>query len=654
MRSSIDETSKQKNKPPRSRFSQWRDERAVKRTVRRWHKSERKAARRGRFGDLLQRVPHAGVIGDVLYMFGFWLEYGAVCAGRTTVRAATAILSHVWALLFAIFRPLAAGLIVFLEDLLQPFVRLYSGVRHIRELPEQYPEESRKEIRAEKFRYFKRGTKRYLPLVWNVFTYLLPAGALVCLALVIQGQLSQTYRLEVRVNGETVGYVESEQVFDNARDDVQSRIASARAVMEASGVETTDAQWDITPTYTLAVSDQVMTESEVADAILRASSDEIGDGTAVYIDGNLSFVTTEGDHLRAYLDAIKAPYEDAFDANRRVEFVHDIRLVDGVYFLSSIVPYDTVISTLSAVTPAATYTVPEDGQTAAEAAESAGVDLTTLQAYNTGLEDGDTELTAGTTLALAQPVTELLQVKVIERQTYVEDVQQGASVPQAASVRSGGEAIGPLLTTTWGQDWPYNALCPSNVFGALYPAGCVATAAAQIMNYHRWPERGTGSVECSGETLDLSTHVYDWGNMLDRYDSPYTKTQGDAVAKLMWHIGASANVIYGLDVSTTPTFPIERVLREVFGCSTTRLADKMFYSWEKWKELMRTEIDDGRPSFIFAANSTASVGHGFVCDGYDAVGLFHINWGWSGEMNGYFQASTLDPYGGDVSNQYNA
>ena len=423
MRSSIDETSKQKNKPPRSRFSQWRDERAVKRTVRRWHKSERKAARRGRFGDFLQRVPHAGVIGDVLYMFGFWLEYGAVCAGRTTVRAATAILSHVWALLFAIFRPLAAGLIVFLEDLLQPFVRLYSGVRHIRELPEQYPEESRKEIRAEKFRYFKRGTKRYLPLVWNVFTYLLPAGALVCLALVIQGQLSQTYRLEVRVNGETVGYVESEQVFDNARDDVQSRIASARAVMEASGVETTDAQWDITPTYTLAVSDQVMTESEVADAILRASSDEIGDGTAVYIDGNLSFVTTEGDHLRAYLDAIKAPYEDAFDANRRVEFVHDIRLVDGVYFLSSIVPYDTVISTLSAVTPAATYTVPEDGQTAAEAAESAGVDLTTLQAYNTGLEDGDTELTAGTTLALAQPVTELLQVKVIERQTYVEDVQ---------------------------------------------------------------------------------------------------------------------------------------------------------------------------------------------------------------------------------------
>ena len=138
LRSSIDETSKQKNKPPRSRFSQWRDERAVKRTVRRWHKSERQGRPARAVRRLLQRVPHAGVIATCCICSASGLEYGAVCAGRTTVRAATAILSHVWALLFAIFRPLAAGLIIFLEDLLQPFVRLYSGVRHIRELPEQY------------------------------------------------------------------------------------------------------------------------------------------------------------------------------------------------------------------------------------------------------------------------------------------------------------------------------------------------------------------------------------------------------------------------------------------------------------------------------------------------------------------------------------
>ena len=353
MKSQTGGTSKQNTeKQNPHRFSAWLDEQQVKRTVRRWHRQQKHQARKGRVSALLKKVPHAGFIGDALYMVGFWTEYAGICAGRGILKVAVAVLSHVGSLLFTIFRPIGIGLVVFLEDLLQPFVRLYSGIRHIRELPELYPEESRREIRAEKMEYFKSGIRRYLPLVWNAFTYVLPVAGLVALVVVVRMQLSETYRLEVRVNGETVGYVASEQVFDSARDDVQSRISSARAVMEAAGVETEDAQWDISPTYTLAVSDQVMTESEVADAILRASSDEIGDGTAVYIDGELRYVTTEGDHLRAYLDAIKAPYEDAFDANRRVEFVHDIQLVDGVYFLSSIVPYDTVVSSLNAVTPA--------------------------------------------------------------------------------------------------------------------------------------------------------------------------------------------------------------------------------------------------------------------------------------------------------------
>ena len=426
MKSQTGGTSKQNTeKQNPHRFSAWLDEQQVKRTVRRWHRQQKHQARKGRVSALLKKVPHAGFIGDALYMVGFWTEYAGICAGRGILKVAVAVLSHVGSLLFTIFRPIGIGLVVFLEDLLQPFVRLYSGIRHIRELPELYPEESRREIRAEKMEYFKSGIRRYLPLVWNAFTYVLPVAGLVALVVVVRMQLSETYRLEVRVNGETVGYVASEQVFDSARDDVQSRISSARAVMEAAGVETEDAQWDISPTYTLAVSDQVMTESEVADAILRASSDEIGDGTAVYIDGELRYVTTEGDHLRAYLDAIKAPYEDAFDANRRVEFVHDIQLVDGVYFLSSIVPYDTVVSSLNAVTPASTYTVPAEGQTGAEAAESAGVSFATLQALNpdqTALEDADEELDAGTVLTTSSPVAELLQVKTIERQSVPEDV----------------------------------------------------------------------------------------------------------------------------------------------------------------------------------------------------------------------------------------
>ena len=427
MKSQIDDKQQKESgtghssRPSGGGFGAWLDELRVKKTVRIWHKRQKKAARRGRFSDLIHNLPHASLIGDALYMVGFWAEYAVICAGRTVMRAAAAILSHVGAILLMIIRPLAIGIITFLEDLLEPFARMHSGLRHIRELPEQYPDEDAKQIRAEKIQYFKRGTKLYLPLVWNALSYALPVAAAVLLVWVVSTQLGYTYLLEVKVGEKTVGYVSSEQVFDNARDDVASRIERARSAMEAAGVETTDAEWDITPTYTLAVSGDVMTESEVADAILSASSDEIGDGTAVYIDGNLSFVTTEGDHLRSYLDAVKAPYEDSFDFNRRVDFVHDITLVDGVYFLSSIVPYDTVISTLNAVSDPSTYTVGEE-ETAVEAAETLGLDFTTLQAWNPDLTDEDTELEEGQTLVTSDAQAELLQVKVIERTSEVENV----------------------------------------------------------------------------------------------------------------------------------------------------------------------------------------------------------------------------------------
>ena len=424
----------------RGKFAEWLDVHRIKRTVRLWHKRQKKSERRSRLSEMIRRLPHATLIGDLLYMFGFWLEYAAICAGRTVLRVAGTILSHVWDVLLMIIRPLAIGIITFLEDLLEPLARMRSGLRHIRALPQQHPEENAKQIRAEKIQYFKRGTRLYLPLVWNALSYALPVAAAVLLVWVVRTQLSFNYLLEVRVNGESVGYVASEQVFDSARDDVQSRIERARAVMESAGVETTDDAWNISPTYTLAVSGDVMTESEVADAILSASSDEIGDGTAVYIDGELRFVTSEGDHLRAYLDAVKQPYEDAFDSDRRVEFAHDITLVDGVYFLSSIVPYDTVIETLNVKSEPATYTVTED-QTAGEAAKAIGVDYATLQSWNPDLTGEDEELTEGQTLVSSEATAELLQVKVVERQSVLEDVQYDVVKTESDEYDFGKEVV---------------------------------------------------------------------------------------------------------------------------------------------------------------------------------------------------------------------
>lgn len=91
-----------------------------------------------------------------------------------------------------------------------------------------------------------------------------------------------------------------------------------------------------------------MTPGEVANAILQASGSEITAGTAVYVDGALRFVTTEGDHLRTLLAAVRRPYMDPADADSRVVFAHELTLADGIYLTGSVSPYTEVVSALQA------------------------------------------------------------------------------------------------------------------------------------------------------------------------------------------------------------------------------------------------------------------------------------------------------------------
>mgnify|MGYP003375037751 CR=1 FL=1 len=179
----------------------------------------------------------------------------------------------------------------------------------------------------------------------QLLRYLLPLAATGGLVFLVRAGLSLPFALRVEVNGQTVGYVASESVFDRARADVLARVNSARTLLAADS-ETLD--WEIEPGYTLSVSTETMTETEIANEILRISGSEITEGTAVYVDGALRFVTTEGDHLRRYLRTIEEPWEDPTSTSTRVSFAHDLRLVDGVYLTDSITPYTDILQDLQA------------------------------------------------------------------------------------------------------------------------------------------------------------------------------------------------------------------------------------------------------------------------------------------------------------------
>ena len=191
--------------------------------------------------------------------------------------------------------------------------------------------------------------------------------------------------------------------------------------MASTGAQVSDDSWDVTPTYTLESGSSTMTETEAADAILCASSDQIGEATAVYVDDSLRFVTTEGDHLRTYLESIKAPYVNAMDQNKRVSFVHDIKLVDGIYLLSSILDYNNVISTLNQG-GGPTYYTAAAGDTVQTVVDNTGVSWDTLAALNPDLTGTDEVLDEGTAVMTGVSHPDMLQIKEVVRSTYTEPI----------------------------------------------------------------------------------------------------------------------------------------------------------------------------------------------------------------------------------------
>ena len=219
-------------------------------------------------------------------------------------------------------------------------------------------------------------------------------------------------------------------------------------------------------------------------------------------------------------------------------------------------------------------------------------------------------------------------------------------------------SVQPLLKTTWGQNAPYNQYCPQkkNSSGELQncPVGCVALALGQIMKYHNYPEIGQGykSYQPFGLSEEISADFentqYKWNLMKDSYvrlgsTALYTDEEADAVATLLFHAGVSVGTIYAISGSSAFAYGnIPRDMVENFRYSEDKIRylSRSDYTKEEWMNLIFKELSNGRPIF-YAGNSPEAGGHAFVLDGYNTSGKVHINWGWRGTDNGYYDIDLL-------------
>ena len=234
---------------------------------------------------------------------------------------------------------------------------------------------------------------------------------------------------------------------------------------------------------------------------------------------------------------------------------------------------------------------------------------------------------------------------------YATTLPQRSSQLRSAKIR---ENIPPFMDVVYGTRSPYNKFIPERE-GSGPPVGCVPVALAQIAKYYEHPSKLMNDIPGYSHYSTTSTdtifqiegqkaegRTYDWNLILNYYEKDTTEELNNEVAKLMWDCARSVETAFAQSGSSALTDMFFYSLTHYFGYnsdSLKKISRSMYYR-EEWLDLIHEELSKKRPIYM-SGTSYNHGGHAFICDGY-VDGYLHINWGWNGPHNGYFDIDILD------------
>ncbi|MBQ2561819.1 MAG: C10 family peptidase, partial [Muribaculaceae bacterium] len=242
---------------------------------------------------------------------------------------------------------------------------------------------------------------------------------------------------------------------------------------------------------------------------------------------------------------------------------------------------------------------------------------------------------------------------VLNKYKYqIDGIKAGTLKPNNYSPKA-TTAVAPLVNATWDQSEPYNNHTPTSG-GTHAVTGCPATSLSMCFYVFKWPKTypAVGRVTAGITAEALPERAADWNNIIDHYgtwyddngneqNSSYTSAQADAVAWLMRYAGQACNMDYGIDGSGAYDPEILEACH-TFGYVDAQLLTltdgyagySQNYTDAQWNEWMLAELHAGRPIEYLASDPSAG-GHAFNVFGCDTSGKYYVNWGWSGDSNGY-------------------
>ena len=257
--------------------------------------------------------------------------------------------------------------------------------------------------------------------------------------------------------------------------------------------------------------------------------------------------------------------------------------------------------------------------------------------------------------------------------------------------------VRPLTRTYYNQSGPEGMYLPivADENGSnrrVAPSGCVACATAQVIAYYQWPNtvKATPGYTMTQPVADnninspeelriytadskkvngLPSYDINWDNIYQgSYNDDFSGSQtsptfnyasrysGEKLAK-MQEIGRLflyvCNTLpmsyYGTSGTGSVSANIASILPRYWGYKNQiKVNQRRNYTQDNWIDLLYEELSNKR-LVVYAGTAEKDDGttgaHTFIMDGYDGAGYWHVNWGWNGRCDGYFDFENLLPYG---------
>ena len=132
---------------------------------------------------------------------------------------------------------------------------------------------------------------------------------------------------------------------------------------------------------------------------------------------------------------------------------------------------------------------------------------------------------------------------------------------------------------------------------------------------------------------------YQWDKMKDTYSN---EDKAEELATLMFDCGKAVGMEYSANESSAFSVSIPHALAYNFGFDSLSVNyyKRDFISDKDWFTLLRNELSSKRPVFYGGMDETGA-GHQFLLTGINTDGTVYVNWGWSGNGNGWYAIDHL-------------